>query len=164
MKYLRWNPNKYSDSCKLIDAYNDFRNYITAQKQEDIPLIVQIMENPRYDKYRFYRIKGSISLEDHDLLHIILKQKIDLKGEAYIIGYTMGSAKGNIILDLLIYQLVSVLLYPKNYRFKLNHIKIMNRGYYEGKKSKVDDLHKIPFKNMMNETLKELRDKFNINI
>jgi len=91
MKYLDWEP-KYSDDTLLVDAYKDMQSY-SAADASSIPFIIQLFENPKYDFLRFGKVPGSIDLFGHDLIHILLGQDMSLPGEAYVIGYTMGSTK-----------------------------------------------------------------------
>lgn len=110
MKYLSWKPN-YSDDTVLKDAYQDMKSFVIAESS-DIPFIIQLFENPKYDFLRLGRLKGSIDLFGHDILHILLKQDMSLMGEAYVIGFTMGTSKKLKILILKflnLFQNISIL-------------------------------------------------------
>lgn len=160
MNYLKWNPSKYSDSLTLKEVYEEFKQFTTTNNQQDIPLIVQFFENPKYDIYRFNKLKGSIDLFNHDILHILLNQKMDLKGEAFVIGYTMGNTKSNSHFEILSYKFASSVLFPKSFRFNKNDLKYFDKGYHLGSENKKSNIHKINFKNYFRRTLKELREDF----
>ena len=57
---------------------------------EEVPLIIRIIENPKYDIGLF---GGATTLGAHDCIHILLGRGLLVKDEAFVIGYTMGSAK-----------------------------------------------------------------------
>ena len=58
--------------------------------QEDVPLIIKLVENPKYDIGLF---AGNISLHNHDCIHVLLGRGLQLKDEAFVIGYTMGTTQ-----------------------------------------------------------------------
>ena len=59
-------------------------------KPEEVPFIIRLVENPKYDVGLF---SGSVSLETHDCVHLLLGRGLMTKDEAFVIGYTMGSTK-----------------------------------------------------------------------
>lgn len=158
MNYLKWNPENYKSNLLLKEVYLDFFNFSTTNIQNDIPLIVRFFENPKYDKYRFNRLKGSISLFNHDILHILLKQKMTLNGEAFVIGYTMGNAQGNTFFDIWLYKVVSQYFFPKQFRFSKENLKYFDKGYNLGTSNSFKNVHKIDFKKYYHKSLKEVRE------
>lgn len=157
MKYLKWNPESYKDNILLKEAYLDFSNFTTTNIQNDIPLIVRFFENPKYDKYRFNRLKGSISLFNHDILHILLKQNMDMNAEAFVIGYTMGNANKNTFFDIWLYKIVSQYLFPKQYRFSKKHLIYFDKGFKLGTNNSFKNIHQIDFKKYFHKSLREIR-------
>ena len=89
---------------------------------------LEIFENPKYDFFRFGRLPGAIDLFGHDLLHILLGQDMSMKGEAYVIGYTMGSTKKITGIDITIFKFISQFFYPKNYRFNAHALLVFRKG------------------------------------
>ena len=57
---------------------------------EDVPLIIKLVENPKYDIGLF---AGNVSLYNHDCIHLLLGRGLRVKDEAFVIGFTMGSTK-----------------------------------------------------------------------
>ena len=156
MKYLDWKPT-YSDNTLLIDAYEDMQMY-SAAKASSIPLIIQLFENPKYDFLRFGRLPGSIDLFGHDILHILLSQNMAMKGEAYVIGYTMGSTKKITHFDIVIFKLISQFLYPRNYRFNAQALEVFIKGIEEGFNAKANNLNKVNFNSLLHKPLSEVRN------
>ena len=74
----------------LSSAYQELQEF--GLKQEEIPYIIQIVENPKFDLPGGDIFHGKTDIETHDYLHIILGRGILAKDEAFVIGFTMGSS------------------------------------------------------------------------
>ena len=159
-KYTSWKPT-YSDNTTLEDAYIDMQKYVTST-QDDIPWMVQLIENPKYRFFRFGLLQGSTSLLVHDLLHIIMSQSMNMSGEAYIIGFTMGSTKKITRLDLWIFRLFSKYLYPRDFRFNDIQLAIFKQGVVEGLISNAVDLHLSDPEELLQKPLIEVRSLLKI--
>ena len=59
--------------------------------QEDVPLIIKLVENPKYFTSKLFT--GAVDLFTHDCIHVLLGRGLLPKDEAFVIGYTMGSGK-----------------------------------------------------------------------
>ena len=153
--YTAWQPI-YSEETLLADAYNDMQNYVTAV-QADIPWIVQLVENPKYRFFRFGLLQGATSLFVHDLLHIILQKDMKMAGEAYVIGFTMGSTKKSTKVDSWLFRLFSKYLYPKEFRFNNKQLAIFNQGVQDGLTSTSNDLHRINPEELFGRSLTDIR-------
>jgi len=136
----------------------------TAANQDDIPFIVQLIENPKYRLFRFGFLKGSTSLFVHDLLHIILEQTMKMSGEAYVIGYTMGSTKKIRKIDIFIFSLFSKYLYPKKFRLKKKDLAIFSQGVKDGQFSKSHNLHSINPTELLHQPLSTIRKALKIDL
>jgi hypothetical protein len=85
--------------------------------QRDVPLIVQLVENPRYDLPGVEIFSGATRLRDHDYLHILLGRGLLPKDEAFVLGFTMGSSNRVGDIEERLFTLIARYLYPKGYRF-----------------------------------------------
>ena len=86
-------------------------------KQGDIPYMVRLVENPRFDLPLVDVFHGATSLRTHDYLHIILGRGLLPKDEAFVIGFTMGSTGKVSSTEEFLYGLFAKHLYPRAYRF-----------------------------------------------
>src|SRR5690242_17976449 len=59
--------------------------------QGEVPFVVQLVENPRYDIPGFDVFHGATTLKTHDYIHIVLGRGLLPKDESFVIGFTMGS-------------------------------------------------------------------------
>ncbi|MDE0009008.1 MAG: hypothetical protein OXS50_12090, partial [Gammaproteobacteria bacterium] len=56
--------------------------------QDAIPLIVQLVENPKYDLPGVELFDGAADLDTHDNIHILLGRGLLPKDEAFVLGFT----------------------------------------------------------------------------
>ena len=83
----KWYPQ--IERCKemtLKQSLNEMENF--KLRQEEVPFVIQLVENPRYDVGLF---AGNVDLFTHDCIHVLLGRGLLVKDEAFVIGYTMGS-------------------------------------------------------------------------
>ena len=76
-------------------------------RAEDIPWIVRLFENPRSP----FALPGSISLHDHDCIHILLGKGVTPSEEAFVLGFTMGSDRKTKTWQIIFYKLLSRFAY-----------------------------------------------------
>ncbi len=88
-----------------------------AMEQRDVPLIVQLVENPRFDLPGIEIFSGATNLNAHDYLHILLGRGLLAKDEAFVLGFTMGSSNRVGEFEERLFTLFARYLYPKGYRF-----------------------------------------------
>lgn len=85
--------------------------------QRDIPLIVQLVENPRFDLPGVEIFSGATDLRTHDRIHILLGRGLLPMDEAFVLGFTMGSSNRVGGLEERLFTLIARYLYPGGYRF-----------------------------------------------
>jgi len=110
-----WHVPLSRSETTLADAYRSLQS--VGMEQRDIPLIVQLAENPRFDLPGVEIFSGAADLRKHDLLHILLGRGLLPKDEAFVLGFTMGSTNRVGALEETLFTLIARYLYPKTYRF-----------------------------------------------
>ena len=90
---------------------------VVGMQQRDVPLIVQLVENPRFDLPGVEIFSGATGLREHDYLHILLGRGLLPKDEAFVLGFTMGSSNRVGDVEERLFTLIARYLYPKGYRF-----------------------------------------------
>ena len=88
-----------------------------AMQQRDVPLLVQLVENPRFDLPGIEIFSGATDLRKHDYLHMVLGRGLLPKDEAFVLGFTMGSTNRVGEVEETLFTLIARYLYPKTYRF-----------------------------------------------
>ena len=110
-------------------------------ESEDVPLIIKLVENPKYDVGLF---AGNVSLHNHDCIHLLLGRGLRVKDEAFVIGYTMGSTKKMPRWRRNLYMFCAKYLFPQGYSFGEEERFVFNAGVLAGVQCPTD-LSKIEF-------------------
>ena len=121
-----------------------------ALAQEDVPLIIKLTENPKYFTSKLFT--GAVDLFAHDCIHIILGRGVLVKDEAFVIGYTMGSAKKMRRWRRNLFMWVCKYFYPEGYEFGEEERFVFYNGVMAGSKCEAD-LTKVNFKALMDRDL-----------
>ena len=131
-------------------------------KQEDVPYIIQMVENPRFDLPGFDVFHGATDLETHEYLHILLGRGIRPKDEAFVIGFTMGSTDRVSTTEERLFSFFTKYLYPKNYRFTESDLRVFRDATKLGFISDCEPLHQIDIKPHLDCPLQELRAELRV--
>ncbi len=113
--WRHWHVPLSSGELTLGAAYESLG--AVAMQQREVPLIVQLVENPRFDLPGIEIFSGATSLNAHDYLHILLGRGLLAKDEAFVLGFTMGSSNRVGKFEERLFTLFARYLYPKGYRF-----------------------------------------------
>lgn len=149
ISYKDWNPGLGNGEKTLAEV----KKTLPANSPDDISKIVKLLENPKSP----VALKGAVTLERHDAIHIVLGRGLLPQDEAFVIGFTMGTSKNIKKWEEFLFKGVSMYLYPKIYRFNRTHMKAYDLGLAYGKKCKVKKIYEFPFENCNHMKLDELR-------
>jgi hypothetical protein len=127
--------------------------------QGDVPLIIKLIENPKYKSSKLFT--GAVSLFNHDCLHVILGRGVLPKDEAFVIGYTMGSSKKMKRWRRNLFMFAAKYLYPKEYRFGEQERFVFNVGVMLGSLCP-SDLSQISFNIYSDMKVDSIRRKLGI--
>jgi hypothetical protein len=131
-------------------------------KQEDIPLMIQLVENPRFNIPGFDIFHGAVDIRTHDYIHIILGRGLLPKDEAFVIGFTMGSTNKVTTLEENLYSLISKHFYPKVYQFDEEAVRIFKDAVKLGFISDCQPLDQIDYEKYLDWKLKEVRQEIGL--
>lgn len=134
-----------------------------AAEAVKIPLIVKLIENPKYDIPYITLFDGAVDLTEHDIIHLLLGRGMLSKDEAFVIGFTMGSSNSMSTMQQKIYSFISKYFYPKYYKFDNEDIDVFKKGAHLGYVSDCTPLDTVDYLKLMDLTLKEAREKVGIN-
>ncbi len=127
-------------------------------EQSDIPFLIRLFENPSSP----IALPGKISLHDHDCLHILFGLGVSAQQEAFLIGFTMGNDDKTKSWHVKLFKFLSRFIYPLNYKFNLEELRIFDLGFEYGKQFEYRNLNLIEFKQFYELTVKELREFFGV--
>lgn len=151
-----WNPGLDNGHRKLADVLAT----LPGAEQADIHWLVRLIENPRSP----LAFPGQISLARHDALHILLGRGLNNQDEAFVIGFTMGSARITKQWHCRLYCWIARHLYPPAYRFKPEHQQVFELGLGQGWKHPVQDVHLVPIEKMLEDTVDMVRERTGIKV
>jgi hypothetical protein len=125
--------------------------------QDDIPFLVQMVENPAFDIPLLDIFHGATRLETHDFLHIVLGRGLLPKDEAFTIGFTMGSTDKVGSTEEFLYGIFAKYFYPRSYRFTSEDMRVFRDAVRLGFVSDCRSLAEADFAGYLDKTLDEVR-------
>ena len=155
IKWTGWHIPFSRDEITLREAHADLSKL--GARQEDIPLMVQLVENPRFDIPGFDLFHGAVDLKTHDYIHILLGRGLLAEDEAFVIGFTMGSTNKVTTLEENLYALASRHLYPKVYQFNDEAIRIFKDATKLGYISDCEPLNQVHYDQYLDWKLRDIR-------
>lgn len=125
--------------------------------QDDVPLIVQLVENPRFDLPWIDVFPGAVDLRDHDCIHLLLGRGLLPTDEAFVIGFTMGSAKRASDWNAALYEKVNRWFYGEDYRFDADDARVYRDAFNLAQVSDCAPLAEVAFDPLLDVPLGEAR-------
>jgi hypothetical protein len=126
-------------------------------RQQEIPLLIRLMENPKYSLPGLTFFHGAVDLKAHDRIHILLGRGLLTEDEAFTIGFTMGSTKRVRRTEEWLFGLIARRLYPVPYRFDDTAMRIFRDAVHLGGLSRCLPLDRIDFDPYLDTPLQEIR-------
>lgn len=159
-KWRDWHVPLQYDSFTVREVLDSMKHIKASQ--DDIPLIVQLVENPRYDIPGFNLFNGAVSIGDHDFIHALLGRGLLPKDEAFVVGFTMGSTNRVSSFEQNLYSFVSKYLYPGPYKFKDDDLQVFKDAACLGYVSDCTPLDTVEYAKLLDLSLKQAREKIGI--
>jgi hypothetical protein len=131
-------------------------------KQADIPFLVQLVENPKYDFPGLDLFHGATDLETHDRIHILLGRGLLAKDEAFVIGFTMGSTDRVSQTEERLYGWFAKYFYPREYRFDDDDLRVFRDAVRLGFVSDCVPLHQVDYAPLLDLPLAEARARLGV--
>ena len=155
MSYADWHIPLSDEQLTLREALD--RLAAVGARQQEIPLIVRLLENPKYRLPGMTLFHGAADLKVHDRIHILLGRGLLMEDEAFTIGFTMGSTKRVRRSEEWLFGKLARHAYPPAYRFDDNAVRIFNDGVRLGGISGCQPLNRLDYGQFMDTTLGEIR-------
>jgi hypothetical protein len=125
--------------------------------QDEVPFLVQMVENPAFDIPLLEVFHGATRLATHDHLHIVLGRGLLAKDEAFVIGFTMGSTDQVSGTEEFLYGLFAKYFYPRAYRFTDEDMRVFKDAVRLGFVSDCESLAEVDFARHLDRPLGEVR-------
>ena len=155
LSYKAWHIPLANDGITLRQAQASLA--AVGKGQQGIPLMVQLVENPRFRMPGFTLFHGAVDLAQHDCIHMILGRGLLPKDEAFTIGFTMGTTNKVTSSEELLFSWISRYLYPDVYRFDSEEIQVFRHALRLGFISSCRPLDQVDFTPYLDRSLAEIR-------
>jgi hypothetical protein len=139
----------------------DFLRGVGAAPQK-IPLIIRIMENPKFNLGGKTLFHGAVTLHQHDCIHIVLGRGLLPKDEAFTIGFTMGSTHQVSTTEENLFALVAQNFYPDPYKFSAEDAEVYHDAVKLGSISHCTPLTQFDFDAVQHLSLAQIRERLGI--
>lgn len=144
-----------ADQRLLGEVYAELK--AIGLQQADIPFLIQLVENPRFDLPGIDIFHGATDLVAHDYIHIVLGRGLLAKDEAFVIGFTMGSSNRVSATEERLYGLFAKYLYPRDYQFSDTDLEVFRDAVRLGYVSDCTPLAEVDFTALDHLSIAEVR-------
>lgn len=128
-----------------------------AARADEIPLLIKLIENPRYKIPGVTLFHGAVELPQHDCIHLVLGRGLLPKDEAFVIGFTMGSTGAVNTVEETLFCKIARHLYPRIYRFDHEDEQIFQDAVKLGAISRCTPLDNADFQPLLDIPLSDAR-------
>ena len=160
MNYKNWHIPLSDDSMTLAQAKKNLQQ--VSAKQQQIPLMVQLVENPKFKLPGITLFHGAVDLITHDYIHIILGRGLLAMDEAFTIGFTMGSTHRVGHTEAQLFSFISKNLYPDIYKFSDDDVAVFKQAVRLAFISNCMALDSVNYDSYLNMSLKDLRNNIQL--
>lgn len=157
-----WIVKLHDEDKTMREAYDSLMT--VGNSQDEVPLIVQLTENPKFHFGGLGFFKGRVTLKQHDYIHILLGRGLTLIDEAFVIGFTMGSTDRVSTREQNLFSFINKVLYPKPYRFCEDGMKVFRDAIALAYVSDCLPLEEVDFEPMLDLPLREIREKLGLEV
>lgn len=152
-----WHPGLDTNELTLAEV----KRSLPGANPQEIGFLVRLLENPKSP----FALTGAVDLVRHDAIHIVLGRGLLKQDEAFVIGFTMGTAKETLkAWEIALFRFAARFLYSRNYRLARRHLQVFELGLEAGRSFATTRIYEFPFENNLDVTLKELRRTLQIDV
>ena len=151
--WREWHPGLANAARTLGEVLDALPGFDAAT----VPPLVRVFENPASP----VALPGACSLEQHDAIHVLVGRGLVDQDEAFVIGFTAGSAAGLERADVEAYR-VALASYEEPYRINDRDLLAFDIGVQAGTVSAARDLHTLDVAAARSEALGALRARLGL--
>lgn len=150
-----WNPGLDNDT----ETLGQILDSLPGAGPDEIDQLVRLLENPASP----YALPGAASLKTHDSIHVLLGRGLLNQDEAFVIGYTMGTAKEDIGAEQIqLFRLAAQHLYRPPYQMNETDLIAFDLGFAAATLSEAWHIYEFDFASARDRTLGDLRGTLGI--
>lgn len=152
-----WNPGLDNDEITLRAVYDT----LPGAGPDEIDQMARLLENPDSP----YALPAAVRLRHHDCIHILLGRGLLNQDEAFVIGYTTGTAREHIGDEQVQrFRFAAKLLYKPPYRMTDNDLTAFDLAFELGNKSEYRHIYKFDFDRAMELDIGDVRKELGIDV
>ncbi len=151
--WTRWYPGLETDQLTVGEVLNTLPGFAA----DDVPAIVRAFENPVSP----LKLPGACTLEQHDVLHVLLGRGLVDQDEAFVLGFTAVSDPGFSEQDMEKYKL-AFSLYPEPYCIRGCDLLAFDLGVESARRMHVKNLVDLDVTAVRLLTIGHVRDELGI--
>ncbi|OUS28481.1 hypothetical protein A9Q99_13280 [Gammaproteobacteria bacterium 45_16_T64] len=155
ISYQDWHIAWADDQISLKDGLD--RMLKIGAPEEEIPLLIKLVENPKFSIPGITLFHGAVELKQHDCIHVLLGRGLLPKDEAFVIGFTMGSTNQVSTAEESMFCKITKHLYPRIYKFNDEEISIFKDAVRLGTISDCKPLDCFDFESWQHKPLADIR-------
>lgn len=160
--FRTWHLPLAHDQLTLEQALDSMAQ--VGENPQAVPLMVQLVENPRYRVPGIDLFHGRVELQQHDAIHVLLGRGLLNKDEGFTIGFTMGSSRKVSTVEEELFVTIASNLYPEPYRFNADDIAVFRDALRLAYIMDCKSLENIDFRALTKFKLDDIRSRLGINI
>jgi hypothetical protein len=153
LNWMEWYPGLDNDEMTLGEVLDT----LPGAEPGMIPYVVRLFENPESP----ISFRGAVTLERHDILHVLLGRGLLDQDEAFVIGYTMGTVRNLTGVETWLFKKV-LKMYPEPYRIYGVDLQVFDMGIEAGRECGTSSLADYPMEDHRDETLGSIRSQLGI--
>jgi len=150
-----WTPGLIENDSRTL---GEVLATLPGARQEEIHYLVRLIENPNSP----FALPGAVGLDRHDAIHVLLGRGLQNQDEAFVIGYTMGTAQRIRPLHSWLFKRFARWFYPDGYRLSRRDLAAFDLGLALGWRSTYRRIHHFPFEDNLDRTVADLRRELDI--
>ena len=155
--WREWNPGVDNDESSLRAVFDT----LPGAGPDEIDQMVRLLEHPASP----YARPGPARLRHHNCIHILLGRGLLNQDEAFVFGYTTGTAREHITEEQVqLFRLAAKLLYKPPYRMTDDDLIAFDLAFALGNKSAYRNIDKFDFDRAMDLDIGDIRKELSIDV
>jgi hypothetical protein len=151
---LAWNPGLSNGDESLRKVYGE----MPRNSADGVPWEVRALENPRSP----FALPGAVDLFAHDCIHALLGRGLLPQDEAFVLGFTMGSARGLRGWHVALFKHSARLLYRGPFRFSDLDADVFAFAVHAARQSGALSLADVDFRSVLDHPLRLVRARLGL--
>ena len=143
-----WDPGLGNGELRLRDVYRT----LPVEPAGSIPWSVKTLESPRSP----IALPGAVDSFAHDCIHIVLGRGLLAQDQAFVLGFTMGSARVP-SWQRHLFRHCARHLYGRAHRFSEQDAEVFDFSCDAARRSSAFALHRVDFRKLLERRLAEIR-------